>query len=236
MGDESREKIIKRLQQGLKRSPLFARHLHELLFDLPGEREKMAAGGRAGGEGIEAIIAKFAQEANGAKAKVCRARSGDDALGYIAGVAKEKGAKMVARWSEDLPLAEMIDSSLTGLDIITPESINWQYRIAEADIGLTGSDHALAETGSIVLIAGPGKPSSASLIPPIHIALVRQNSILTDLGELFAAIQNRAGGDLLIDQHINIITGPSRTGDIEQTLTLGAHGPKEVHLIILPDL
>lgn len=236
MVKESRERVLKAIRKGIKKSALLARHLREELYGKPSLHAIGAAEGLAETAGTQELISKFAQEASYAMANVYRARSSADALECIARIASGKGAKIVARWSRGLPLAEMIDSALASLEVITPDGGEWPSKIAAADMGLTGADFAVAETGSIVLIAGPGKPGSASLLPPVHLALVRESSILPNLEELFAAIRGRAMSVLGVGRHINIITGPSRTGDIEQTLTLGAHGPKELHLLILPDL
>lgn len=95
--------------------------------------------------------------------------------------------------------------------------------------GLTGADAGLAESGSIVLRAGPGRPRMASLIPLVHVALLsthRLHRSLTHYGaDHPAAIQGTS--------NLVIITGPSRTGDIEQQLNLGVHGPKHLHVILV---
>ncbi|MFC1476891.1 lactate utilization protein C [candidate division KSB1 bacterium] len=101
---------------------------------------------------------------------------------------------------------------------------------AEAEIGLTGCDAAIAETGSLVLLSGSGKPKTASLLPYSHVAVVEKSRILFSLGEYFA----RNSRAVRQSTHLNIITGPSRTADIELTLTLGVHGPGKMIVIIGP--
>lgn len=101
---------------------------------------------------------------------------------------------------------------------------------AEAEIGLTGCDAAIAETGSLVLISGPGKPRSASLLPFEHIAVFKRALLYTTMGEFFRL----RGGDVVGATHVNIITGPSRTADIELSLTLGVHGPGRVTVVLGP--
>ncbi|MGQ0848962.1 MAG: LutC/YkgG family protein [Actinomycetota bacterium] len=94
--------------------------------------------------------------------------------------------------------------------------------------GITGVDAGLAETGSIVLRSGPGRPRMASLIPPIHIALLPVDRVFRSLAH-FAAEETLAGDG----SNLVVITGPSRTGDIEQQLNLGVHGPKYLHAILV---
>ncbi len=101
---------------------------------------------------------------------------------------------------------------------------------ANADIGLTGCDAAIAETGSLVLFSGEGKPRTASLLPFEHIALIRQSDIYFTMSDFF----DKKGKEVSHASCINIITGASRTADIEMSLTLGVHGPGKVIVVIGP--
>lgn len=92
--------------------------------------------------------------------------------------------------------------------------------------GVSRAVYALADTGSIVLEASPEEPRAASLLPEVHVTLVYEDVILGGLEELFAAV----GDDL--PSSLAIVTGPSRSADIEQLLTIGVHGPGEVHVVI----
>jgi L-lactate utilization protein LutC len=92
--------------------------------------------------------------------------------------------------------------------------------------GVSRATYALADTGSVVLAASPDEPRAASLLPDVHVTLVAEDVILPGLEELFAAV----GGDL--PSSLAIVTGPSRSADIEQLLTVGVHGPGEVHVVI----
>lgn len=92
--------------------------------------------------------------------------------------------------------------------------------------GVSRAVYALADTGSVVLAAAPDEPRAASLLPHVHVTLVPEDVILAGLEELFAAV----GDDL--PSSLAIITGPSRSADIEQKLTVGVHGPGEVHVVI----
>jgi L-lactate utilization protein LutC len=100
-----------------------------------------------------------------------------------------------------------------------------------ADIGITSASFAIAETGSLVMIAQRGQERLASLLPPVHVAIVERAQILPDLFDLFAELR-RAGYDNL-PSNLAMITGPSKTGDIEMTLTTGVHGPGKWHVIVV---
>jgi L-lactate dehydrogenase complex protein LldG len=100
---------------------------------------------------------------------------------------------------------------------------------AAADLGITGADYALADTGTLVLLASAEEASMISLLPPVHLAIVSRDRILSGLDELFQILPRP-------DQRTSsmvLITGSSRTADIEQILIRGVHGPGELHIVIL---
>ena len=102
---------------------------------------------------------------------------------------------------------------------------------AEASIGITAVDYALADSGTLCLLAGKHQPRTASLLPPVHVAVLRPEQILRGLDDLFALLT--AGDDL--SSAVTLITGPSRTADIELTLVVGVHGPQQLHVILAND-
>ena len=124
----------------------------------------------------------------------------------------------------------MIWDSIPGLD---------EFDLTEAGIrverganpnrraGITGALSAIAETGTLVIPSSKGQPLSASLLAEIHIAIISSSQIVWSLDE---ALQKR---ELRNASAIALVTGPSRTADIEMTLTIGVHGPKELHVFIL---
>jgi L-lactate dehydrogenase complex protein LldG len=107
--------------------------------------------------------------------------------------------------------------------------------LAEADVGITGVDLAIAETGTLVLAAAPGHPRMASALPPRHLAVVRAEQIVPALADVIPRLKERfleADGSLSTSC-VSLITGPSRTADIEQTLTVGVHGPRELLAVVI---
>ena len=99
-------------------------------------------------------------------------------------------------------------------------------RLAESETST--AVYGLAETGSVVLAASPDEPRGRSLLPEVHVTMLREDRILPGLDELFAAV----GADL--PSALAIVSGPSRSADIEQRLTVGVHGPREVHVVLVP--
>lgn len=96
-----------------------------------------------------------------------------------------------------------------------------------ADAEVSYAAYALADTGSVVLLSSD-EPRARSLLPWTHVTVVRQDTILAGLEELF----ERLGADL--PSSVAIVTGPSRSADIEQRLAVGVHGPGEVHVVVVP--
>jgi L-lactate utilization protein LutC len=99
---------------------------------------------------------------------------------------------------------------------------------ASADVGITSADYALADTGTLVLLASPREARMISLLPPAHIAVVPRERILTGLDELFSLLPNPAEAT----SSMVLITGPSRTADIEQILVRGVHGPGLLTVVV----
>lgn len=124
---------------------------------------------------------------------------------------------------------------LPGLDValrkagITP--------VYDADpairVGLTGADAAIAATGTLVVSAGSGRPRQTSLLPDIHIAVIRRDQIVPTMEQWQADLLAQPDA-LTVSSNVLLISGPSRTADIAMELVLGAHGPREVHVLIVP--
>jgi L-lactate dehydrogenase complex protein LldG len=96
------------------------------------------------------------------------------------------------------------------------------------DAGVSQALYGLAATGSVVLAASPEEPRARSLLPFVHVSLLHEERILPGLPELFEEVGSK------LPSALAIVTGPSRSADIEQTLVVGVHGPGEVHVVLLP--
>jgi L-lactate dehydrogenase complex protein LldG len=97
-------------------------------------------------------------------------------------------------------------------------------------VGLTGCFCATAETGTLVLLSSPQTWASGALLPETHIAVVPASRIVAGHEDAFALMRAERGE---LPRAVNFVSGPSRTGDIEQTIILGAHGPYRVHVIVV---
>lgn len=97
------------------------------------------------------------------------------------------------------------------------------------DAAVTFASFAIAETGTLAYAAGQGAPASWHFRPVLEIAIVRAGAVVAELEDVLAALNAKGG----LPSTLNLVSGPSRTGDIEQTMELGAHGPKELAVLVL---
>lgn len=127
-----------------------------------------------------------------------------------------------------------------GFSLSVPDDLSdgeQRTHAATFSVGLTGVDAAFAGTGSMVFIPGVGKSRSASLLPLHHVTLVPTSKIFPNLESWIAALRNDGELESVFREHSQLvfITGPSKSADIELNLTLGVHGPRDVHAIIFDD-
>ena len=127
----------------------------------------------------------------------------------------------------DAPLlSELVsEKAFAGTQICPPVSDLFSY-----DVGITTAQAAIAETGTLILESEQERHRLVSLLPPVHIAVIRSADICLTIGDALQRLH--ANGDAM-SRAITFITGPSRTADIELTLTVGVHGPKELYVIVL---
>jgi len=130
-----------------------------------------------------------------------------------------------------LPLAGCVWPALAGLDWRGAglELAAREARDGDA-VGVTGAFAAIAETGTLMVVSGPDTPANVSLLPETHIAIVRAERIVKHMEDAWELARAELGQ---LPRAVNFISGPSRTGDIEQVIILGAHGPYRVHLILV---
>lgn len=174
---------------------------------------------------MEARIESFVAALEALNGKTLVASSMDEALQYAAGLTA--GRHVVA--SNAPFLRECGVTALPGVRSGFYDKAELREACATADLGITSADYALADTGSLVMIASPREARLVSLLPPVHLAIVPRERLLTGLDELFTLLPQPAEQA----SSMVLITGPSRTADIEQILVRGVHGPGEIHVVIV---
>ncbi|MFO1020739.1 MAG: lactate utilization protein C [Planctomycetales bacterium] len=183
-------------------------------------------------------VGTFLAEWQGAGGQGARCRSLAEVNSYIRSLIERMGAKSVLCWKHPLLEKLKIDSTIReyGAEPLLwdklegeSEEERWLQTFA-ADLGITSVDWGIAETGSLVVCSrAGGRGRAVSLLPPVHLALLEPSQILPDLFDLY----ERLGEDLAgLPSNVALITGPSKTGDIQLQLTTGVHGPGEVHAVV----
>lgn len=214
--NDSRDDILKRIRLQLGRTA-----------------ENAAAGRTA----IDTVLARRAQGPRPAVEGdlVARLRSRSEALASTVEIVEriEEAPAAAARYlaAHQLPLAAVAWRQLAGLDW-AGAGLRVEARAAHGEdlVGITGVFCAVAETGTLVVLSGGETPAANSLLPETHIAFVPAARIVPGMEEAFNLVRAECGE---LPRAVNFISGPSRTGDIEQTLVLGAHGPYRVHIVIV---
>jgi L-lactate dehydrogenase complex protein LldG len=181
------------------------------------------------GPSLDEQIALFGQNSASLKTDFRQVASPAEAAQQLATLAKENGWKRVATHSH--PIASSLAGKL-GLSCLTT---NPSYDIADlesCDVGITGCDALVAQTGSVMVTAKSTGGRALSVLPPHHIVIAQRSQVVPDLTSALQLARKTYAPNW--PSFISFITGPSRTGDIERILVLGAHGPKKLTIFLLP--
>jgi L-lactate dehydrogenase complex protein LldG len=175
------------------------------------------------------LAARFTQALTAVKGELLPAANLEEAVERLDGIWRELDARRIV--ANDEPPLNQINPAQRW------PALKWHFAgrsegelrafCAAADAGLSSATAALAETGSIVIESGPGRSRLTALLPPVHVALVPASRLTTDIYTWTAARQNA------LPAQMTLISGPSKTGDIEQTMAIGVHGPKRFIVILI---
>jgi L-lactate dehydrogenase complex protein LldG len=172
----------------------------------------------------------FARMAEAVQTTVARVASDQDVPGAV--------ARYLA--AENLPAEVKMapDPALDALPWAERPLLNIKRGKAEAGdaVSLTPCLAAVAETGTLMLISGEATPTTLNFLPDTHIVVLRAGQVVASYEDGWDLLRQRPGeGPQALPRTVNFITGPSRTGDIEQKIELGAHGPRRLHVILIDD-
>jgi L-lactate dehydrogenase complex protein LldG len=191
----------------------------------------------------EDLTAQFIREVTAVGGFVYRAHKGEEAGALIAQICKGGASPDVAVSGSSLLLEMNLAAQLAAHDLSVVESASFRSdekgkliaRLAHCGAGVTAVAYAVAETGTLVLTSNEEQALLVSLLPIIHIAVLRPQQILASLTDAVSELGAQPVSGAAPYRSATFITGPSRTSDVELTLSIGVHGPKELHLIILSD-
>lgn len=218
----AREAILGRLRDAAPATPLARPDLAPYDRNHPGLRTQ------SGAERIEA----FARNARGWRAEVLLSTP----AAWAAAVAQALASRGVRRVAlgPDTVLAQPLQAALAGIEWVwfDRDLDEWKQELFdEIDASVTTATAGLADTGTLVLVPDAREPRSLSLVPPVHVAVLLTSRLHDTLPEAMQAL--RPQDDM--PTNLVLVTGPSKTSDIQQTLAFGAHGPKELVIVLVDD-
>ena len=248
MGIPSAE-FLASVREALGRPDALPPNAYEPLTDDLATLESRAAGVRERIAGELPDLSRRLEETAALRGwNVTRCWGVEEALDYVVSLARRMGATSVPRSVQTVFEAVPVDAALAGVGALCwpavydgPDSReDVRRRLADSSMGITGADYAIAETGSVIVLPRSGLSRLVSVVPPVHVAIVRPQDIIGTLDDLFALrrlefYRNGERGAPDMGSYLNFITGPSRTADIEQTIVVGVHGPGEVHMVLLDE-
>jgi len=228
MSSHSREEVLHRVRKGLSGIESKAVRKKTKAENFSHEAAEINKNLR---EIEDKLTGQFISEVENVNTTVIKAGSTEKLIQSTLKLSKEKQVNSFAMWNtpylKELVLKERLKEE--GLKVVTVKNKN---RLAGAGIGITEVDYAIADTGTLVLLTDKDRPRGVSLLPPVHLAIVRPRNLVGNIKELFILLKDRLYITGEINSCITFITGPSRTADIELKLTLGVHGPKELFVLI----
>jgi len=187
---------------------------------------------RAPGQNLGAQFGAALEAVGGSFVTVC---SGSELQGYLRELIRRHAIRSVAL--SDAPIlaalglrewfSEEVEYVLAAQSHSLP-FVDFKRSVALVDLGVSGCEFAIADTGTVV-ISSAERNRLISLLPPIHVVVFTRNQLVGELAEVLSRLPEPSRCA------VTLITGPSRSGDIEMTMTAGVHGPREIHAILAPE-
>jgi L-lactate utilization protein LutC len=185
------------------------------------------------------LLARFTAEAERLACQVSAVTGDDAARGCVLDILRANGVTHLLAWDfTHIPVAGLADAVRAAGITVTFPDIHDEFRaetlahLEPAEAGLTGADAAAAATGTLIVSTGPGRGRIPTILPPLHIAVIEQAQIVPRLEDWVAAQRAVKLGGIRASANLCLISGPSRTADIEKNLVLGMHGPGALHIVV----
>lgn len=183
------------------------------------------------------LISSFAREFEAVRSEFLGVLAPSDAAARIASLARELGARLAAVGEGVATDASLFTRALEGAGCVVekfgklsegerPAALE---RLARCDIGVAEAHYAIASTGTFAVVGAPTRPNSLTLLPPISVIVVHVDRMVANVAQALAEL----GPDMVGAHRLSLITGPSRTADIEKRIVLGVHGPRSLYGAII---
>jgi L-lactate dehydrogenase complex protein LldG len=222
----AREQILGGIRRALGRDELPAAEQNALTAGLAEPKRNLVP--QRGQGAPEVILQRFIDMAAEASASLDRLDSLDRVPEAIAEFLKQ----------ENLPARAVRSPALQAFDIPWEKAsaMSWRDGVPtiEDEVGVTDALAAVAETATLMLTSGPDSPTTLNFLPDTHVVVLRESQLVGGYEDAWDRLRASLGKQGM-PRTVNLITGPSRTGDIEQTIQLGAHGPRRLHILLVAD-
>jgi L-lactate dehydrogenase complex protein LldG len=182
------------------------------------------------------LAAQFARELGKVDGHFMGTFTPDEARDHAVSLAKQIGASRIAIGAgvvlDEGPIARALEHAgfaVTSYRHAAADSAAIADQMAQCDLGIIEAGYGIAATGTLAVTGAPGRPLSLSLLPPVNLILVHASRLLPDLAAAIAEL----GPETVTRHRVALITGPSRTADIEKMIVVGVHGPKRLYAMIV---
>jgi len=183
------------------------------------------------------LVSRFARELEAVGGRTIGPVAPEELADGVAALARERGVKSIAVGEGVLVDLSQVGKTLNelGIEVIRTGRVDAHTRpqlrtqLAQADAGLAEADYAIASTGTLAVLSEESRPSALTLLPPASLVVVRIDRMKPDLASALTTL----GCAALESQRLTLITGPSRTADIEKRIVMGVHGPKSLDVIVV---
>jgi L-lactate dehydrogenase complex protein LldG len=228
---EARTQILGAIRRALKRGPLDAPQRAEIAARLAAHERNLVPA-RAATLDHSGQVDLFQRMAEEVQTTVTRVSSAAEVPAAVADYLSQRNLPSRLVMTHDPQLDGIPWSARPMLEIR-------RGRAEDRDqVGVTACFAGIAETGTLMLVSGPESPTRNNFLPDTHIVVLRREQVAASYEEGWSrlrAAKSAGDGGLALPRTVNFITGPSRTGDIEQRLELGAHGPRRLHIVLVDD-
>ncbi len=233
MSSGSRDEVLGRIREALK---VPAPRLHaQPALAVPGVQATKTSPFREWmpkvGESVEEQVALFARVSEGLKTEFHVFENQNAAGQYLASLAAENGWQRLALHAGQL--TDAMAAKLSNMEFLRTDQGYVKAEMETCDAGLTECEVLVAQTGSICVTSRSSGGRALSVLPPHHVVVARRSQMVADLPAAYEHLTARYAGKY--PSFLGFITGPSRTGDIERILVLGAHGPKRLTVLLIND-
>ena len=183
------------------------------------------------------LVSRFARELEAVGARIIGPVAPEQLADQVVAIVRERGVKSIAVGEGVVVDLSQVGKTLSesGIDVIRTGSVDCSTRpelrkqLARVDAGLAEADYAIASTGTLAVLSDETRPSALTLLPPASLVAVRIDRMKADLASALTAL-----GRAALEAHrLTLITGPSRTADIEKRIVMGVHGPKSLDVIVV---